>query len=423
MKTTIKLLALLTAVFALAGCNKDKDVKPYSPRVEQERFITYTVSNNVRTEHMMTDTEFDALLERFCESAEGGDKVSFYNAKKRNTKNSGAKENVTFSTSDREAMKRWMREREDEGMTVTVTYDSKTGTYSGSAHKTGTGPQPPQQQEGCYTGVLVNQVDNLYPLIWQPANVMALQVSEDCTLVIDSNGFFFNEGTLEVNGVVYNVGDTVTLCGEVDTMEYDEIIFYYLNIGGPEPLWVDLGLPSGLLWANRNLGANHSGEHGELYSWGETQPKWFCTWSNYAHCVSHETDSLSMHSLTKYCSLPSYGYNGYSDTLTVLLPEDDAATVQWGNGARTPTEEDWDELINNCIFTKLPTGVWVAGPNGNTIFFPGNEHYVSYMSSTLLEEAPCWNIQATTINNQFLLLGTGYRYAGKHVRPVCSANK
>ena len=405
MKHTLKLTVLLVAAtLALTACNKDKE------EMRHERDIVYTVDETTTTVHLKSEAEFDALLDRFCDYAEGGSTVTFYNAN-RATK-SASKDAVTYSTTSREEMKAWMRRMEDEGKTVTVTYNSESGTYSGMAYATA------PQQEGCYTGVLVNQVDNLYPLISQPANVMALQVSDDCTMVIDSNGFFFNEGTLEVNGVLYHVGDTVTICGEVDTLSYNETTYYFLNIGEPEPLWVDLGLPSGMLWASRNLGARHSGEHGELYSWGETQPKWSCSWNNYSHCVSQATDSLSMHSLTKYCSLPSYGYNGYSDTLTVLLPEDDAATVQWGDGARTPTQEEWEELINNCTFTQMQTGVEVAGPNGNTLFFPGNEYFVCYMSSTLLEEAPCWNIQATTIHNQFLQIGTGYRYAGKHVRPV-----
>ena len=42
--------------------------------------------------------------------------------------------------------------------------------------------------------------------------------------------------------------------------------------------WIDLGLPSGLLWAECNLGANAPEEYGDYYAWGETSPKSVCSW-------------------------------------------------------------------------------------------------------------------------------------------------
>lgn len=37
--------------------------------------------------------------------------------------------------------------------------------------------------------------------------------------------------------------------------------------------WVDLGLPSGLLWATRNVGATSPEDYGDYFAWGETTPK------------------------------------------------------------------------------------------------------------------------------------------------------
>ena len=37
--------------------------------------------------------------------------------------------------------------------------------------------------------------------------------------------------------------------------------------------WVDLGLPSGLLWATCNVGANSPEDYGDYFAWGETQPQ------------------------------------------------------------------------------------------------------------------------------------------------------
>ena len=63
--------------------------------------------------------------------------------------------------------------------------------------------------------------------------------------------------------------------------------------------WVDLGLPSGLLWAKCNLGASAPEEYGGNYSWGETAPKEVYTWSTYRYCTvdgEGEFKSLPMRS-------------------------------------------------------------------------------------------------------------------------------
>jgi len=50
---------------------------------------------------------------------------------------------------------------------------------------------------------------------------------------------------------------------------------------------VNLGLPSGLLWAEYNLGAypsdNYEDWYGDYYAWGETETKSDFSWENYKH--------------------------------------------------------------------------------------------------------------------------------------------
>ena len=112
------------------------------------RDITYTIApaasaiDNATTTtiHLETEAEWQALLDRFCDYAEDGSEVTFYNANHKAAK-SATKETVTYSTTDREEMKRWMAQMEDEGKTVTVTYDPATGTWNGTAYATA--PQPP----------------------------------------------------------------------------------------------------------------------------------------------------------------------------------------------------------------------------------------------------------------------------------------
>ena len=130
MKKTIKLTVLLAAVLTLAACNPEP--------VEVERDIVYTVDETTTTVHLRTDAEFDALLEQFCDYAEDGSTVTFYNAN-RATKN--AKDVTHFSTASRTEMKRWMRQMEDAGKTVTVSYDPSSGTYHGEAYATAPHPQ------------------------------------------------------------------------------------------------------------------------------------------------------------------------------------------------------------------------------------------------------------------------------------------
>ena len=127
MKKTIKLTVLLAAVLMFAACNKEE--------VRHERDIVYTVDNDRYEVHLKTEAEFDALLDRFCDYAEGGHRLSFYSTR-HTAKGHGTKEASTFSTNSREEMKAWMRQMEDDGKTVTVTYDASTGTYSGMAYAT-----------------------------------------------------------------------------------------------------------------------------------------------------------------------------------------------------------------------------------------------------------------------------------------------
>ncbi len=129
MKNTVSLFTLLATVLLFGACNKENT----------ERDIVYTVDAERHDAHLKTDAEFDTLLEQFCDYAEGGSSVTFYNAN-RATKGHAAKEATTFSTTSREEMKRWMAQMEDEGMTVTVTYDPATGTWNGTAYATA--PQP-----------------------------------------------------------------------------------------------------------------------------------------------------------------------------------------------------------------------------------------------------------------------------------------
>lgn len=145
--------------------------------------------------------------------------------------------------------------------------------------------------------------------------------------------------------------------------------------GGSKPMpipsnCVDLGLPSGLLWAKSNMGTTDPKEIGDYYAWGETSTKKKYYSTNYKHYTGSDLD------LKKY---------NEKDRKTVLDPEDDAARANLGVGYRIPTQEDWQELLDNCkweaVTVTLPIELdpaqrkgiarWkVTGPNGKSIVLP-----------------------------------------------------
>lgn len=135
--------------------------------------------------------------------------------------------------------------------------------------------------------------------------------------------------------------------------------------------FVDLGLPSGTLWADRNVGASKPEEYGLYFAWGETQGYSGITddkqfrWSDYKLCGG------SSRTLTKYNNNSSYGT---VDTLTTLEQVDDAA-YQSDNTCRMPTSDELEELTANTTSTwETLNGVngrrFTSKTNGNSIFVP-----------------------------------------------------
>jgi hypothetical protein len=205
------------------------------------------------------------------------------------------------------------------------------------------------------------------------------------------------------------------------------------NNGGGNQInheYVDLGLPSGTLWATCNVGADMPEDYGDYFAWGETNQKDFYDWNTYKYCNG------DYNKLTKYCSNPNFGDNNFTDNLTVLQPADDAASISWGNDWRTPTQAQWQELENNIssIWTTLNgvNGRLFTANNGNSIFFPAAGFHSEssfndisksgrYWSSSLITGSPsyAWHygfgLYTTNVN------GSGRRYDGQSIRPVRSS--
>ena len=193
---------------------------------------------------------------------------------------------------------------------------------------------------------------------------------------------------------------------------------------------VDLGLPSGTLWATCNVGASRPEDYGDYFAWGETEPKDDYSWGTYKYCEGTEK------TLTKYCSSSMYGYNGFTDNIIELQPEDDAAIANWGDNWQTPSSHQFRELINsNYTTAEWTTENGVNGykitsiSNGNSIFLPAAGWYVgtnlikagsdfTYWSS-LLTVGNAWTPAYRLWNYSDQISVTyGERNLGGTIRPV-----
>ena len=246
--------------------------------------------------------------------------------------------------------------------------------------------------------IMTKQADGTY--VWEgdyPVNFRFKVIVKDAAGIGNAG----NDGVLWLDGddkvveaesgsVIKFEGCFYGLCpgDEVDDDDTEVVIStpsgYHNSYG-----YVDLGLPSGTLWATMNVGADSPEDYGDYFAWGETTTKSTYEWGNYKWCNGSE------YSLTKYCT---DSYYGIVDNKTELELVDDAAYINWGGDWRMPTYEEQKELQDNCtcviVFINEVSGLLVTGKNGNSIFLPlagyivGSElldagSYANYWSSSL----------------------------------------
>lgn len=153
---------------------------------------------------------------------------------------------------------------------------------------------------------------------------------------------------------------------------------------------VDLGLPSGTLWATCNVGADNPEDYGDYFAWDETATKEEYDWWNYkwAHW-QYDTITDHFYHVIEETWYKYYMSNWTDDGIVKgdgkmeLDPEDDAAYVNWGPRWRMPTLEQLQELLEKCTWQWIQkdnvNGYIVTGPNGNSIFLPTSGGYSSHL--------------------------------------------
>lgn len=216
-------------------------------------------------------------------------------------------------------------------------------------------------------------------------------------------------------------------------------ITYTTVSDGSKVGYVDLGLPSGTLWADRNVGASSPEDYGDYFAWGEVKPKSNYCWSTLKYC----TDSVGK----KFCKYVAYKLNGnVEDNRITLEPQDDAAYVNWGSSWRIPTKDQLEELGNSSYTTWTWTtrnnvsGFEVESKrNGNFIFLPAagwridslpirDDGFDGKYWSSSLDDRRCFYAYQLNLEKRFYGRGYyyhydyaySYRYYGGSVRPVRS---
>ena len=160
-------------------------------------------------------------------------------------------------------------------------------------------------------------------------------------------------------------------------------------------------------WATCNVGANEPEEYGDYYAWGETETKEEYTEEN---CTTYSVQMSDISGNAQY----------------------DVARKQWGSTWRMPTEEEQQELLDNCEWEWTTQngvkGYNVTGPNGVSIFLPA----AGYRGVSSLDDAGSdgsyWSstpYESSTNHAYFLDFDSGYqdmgyyyRLYGRSVRPA-----
>ena len=229
-------------------------------------------------------------------------------------------------------------------------------------------------------------------------------------------------GEIKANKFYYKTGADGST---IEPLPWVEVSSGDVEHGNHTHHYVDLGLPSGTLWATRNVGADTLYEYGDYFAWGEIETKDSYTRSSYKYCEFVGVD-------------PEWGNIYEYERLNDIAgkPEYDAATAIWGPEWKMPTHEEQMELYTYCKFEAMKTshgtnGYLITGPNGSYIFLPAagyrdgeygdhqsGNYFGHYWSST---QESSWQDQSFLLHFESSYTKCDYygnRYYGCSIRPV-----
>ena len=204
-----------------------------------------------------------------------------------------------------------------------------------------------------------------------------------------------------------DIDDDANLDSEITTKNINS------NLQQKTVKFVDLGLPSGNLWAACNIGANEPWEYGDYFAWAETAPKKVFSWKTYEYRLSIPLDDTES---SKYTSI---------DELTTLEEDDDAASQILGKKWRIPSKSDFDELLKQpkAIINNYgglgKKGVAILGNTGQVLFIP----LTGIMGSRDLREqeynAALWTNEADVYEDDYACAFSYYASFHEHSYEKC----
>ena len=158
-----------------------------------------------------------------------------------------------------------------------------------------------------------------------------------------SDGYEYQTIKLNKEGKVW------IACGDVFETNF---YFNYSKDGGniftiDRSGFVDLGI-QGILWADKNIGAENSYDPGNYYAWGETETKKDYNWGTYKFCVDGEQSDITNYQVPET-------FKQYGQSIDI---ENDDVAYKTNKKWRMPTIDDYDDLKNECEW------VWTTNYNG-----------------------------------------------------------
>lgn len=208
--------------------------------------------------------------------------------------------------------------------------------------------------------------------------------------------------------------DIMTEFCVVDTEKPATPAYYTTCPDDKHPHMIDLGLPSGTLWACCNVGAKIPEDFGGYYAWGEIHTKTYYDWKYYSLCTNSD-------------------YQTCQDLGDIAGTIYDVAHVLWKENWRMPNASQVEELLAYCKYDRVTrnnvTGTTFDAVNGGSIFLPDAGGKLSATDWWSSASAAYWS---STPYYKYVYYAQGFgvikekpttanvlRSQGMSVRPVC----
>lgn len=214
-------------------------------------------------------------------------------------------------------------------------------------------PKIPSSAQLQYGEIAINYADGVETLSIKNSNdnIVTLPINQQNIKKLLFNDLWLSLPGCKVNGKNYSFIKNIYTY-ENAIKKYHEL----LSLADSNYKMIDLDLPSGTLWADRNIGATDIYDGGKLFQWGDPTP-----YDIPERTGNTVNEGQKMFRWSDYKWNPSGNgsiftkYNG-TDGKTTLDPEDDAAHVNMGGTWKMPTKEQVTELFKGTtqeLYAKL----------------------------------------------------------------------